>query len=63
MPAAPPKNFARGCAGQSAVIVFDLPVHDREINTFGQLIRLCKSSVVNDGCWIEDGDIRKVAGP
>src|SRR6266849_8360913 len=62
MPSAAAKNLACGDAGEFAVIVFDLTINDGEVDALRQLIGFCERSVVDDGCRIEDSDIREIAG-
>ena len=43
------------------MIEFDLAVDDGVVDAIGELVGLCKGGVVDDGCGIEDGDVREVA--
>jgi len=46
----------------ASVIIFDLAIHDGEVDSVRELIRLCVRSMVDDGCGVEDGDVGEVAG-
>src|SRR6266699_4124340 len=61
-PAAAAQDLACGRTGRLAVVVFDLPIDDREVDAFRQLIRFDKGGVVDDRCRIKDGNVREVAG-
>ena len=61
-PAAPAKDLACGRAGKLAVVVFELPIDDCEVDAFRQLIRFHIGGVVDDRCRIKDGNVRVVAG-
>src|SRR2546429_3286088 len=51
-PAAAAQDLACGRTGRLAVVVFDLPIDDREVDAFRQLIRFDKGGVVDDRCRI-----------
>ena len=62
MPAATAQDAAGSSAGQFPVVVYDLAIHDGEVNAIGKLVGFCESGMIDDGCGVENGDVCKVAG-
>src|SRR5436305_15214798 len=61
-PAAAAQDLACGRTGRLAVVVFDLPFDDREVDAFRQLIRFDNGGVVDDRCRFKEGNVCEVAG-
>ena len=62
LPSPSAQNPACKDPGKSAVIEFYLAIDNGEVDAAGELIRLSKAGVVNNGCGIEDRDVCEIAG-